>query len=563
MRLPGRTERRVALIFVLMAALPLVIAVFVTRAINNRAIALFYNPEIIAEVERSLGVYTELAQAMKSGLRAKADAIAAQEPLRAAAILRDGPSIDQELRNAFQLYPDLVSITLLAPTADDPDAPDDPDAVKAPEGKVPDEPLPDARKPPVLGHRDRGFPVDKATERELSVVRPLDKREGGPSLKVVFAADRKTLDHITEASEFLATYRLLNREKKAIDQAFFEAYLAAGFCVSLFAALIGRVLARYVTRRIEALAAATQAVGAGDLTVRVPVEGQDELTDLARAFNRMLGELTESRARIEFLGKMGTWQEMARRLAHEIKNPLTPIQLAVQECHLRYDGSNRSFRKLLDTTREIVEEEVGTLRRLVTEFSNFARLPRASLEEGDLAAYLREQRDKLAVTEGDGEDEAGLLQGVVPRWSLPSRPLMVAFDPFLLHRVLVNLTANAAQAIRGVGAAEGQVQITVRDDGEPGVATLDVDDSGPGIDEGLRERIFDPYFTTKSDGNGLGLAIVKKIIVEHGGTIEAAASPQGGARLRIRLPLLGTPASQVALAHSGGQSLPPASPHAP
>ncbi len=324
--------------------------------------------------------------------------------------------------SVFQLYPDLVSITLLAPT-DDPATPDDPDAARAPEAKVPDEPLPDARKPPVLGHRDRGFPVDKATERELSVVRPLDKREGGPSLKVVFAADRKTLDHITEASEFLATYRLLNREKKAIDQAFFKAYLAAGFGVSLFAALIGRVLARYVTRRIEALAAATQAVGAGDLTVRVPVEGQDELTDLARAFNRMLGELTESRARIEFLGKMGTWQEMARRLAHEIKNPLTPIQLAVQECHLRYDGSNRSFRKLLDTTREIVEEEVGTLRRLVTEFSNFARLPRASLEEGDLTAYLREQREKLAVTEGDGEDEAGLLQGVVPRWSLPARPI--------------------------------------------------------------------------------------------------------------------------------------------
>ena len=109
----------------------------------------------------------------------------------------------------------------------------------------------------------------------------------------------------------------------------------------------------------------------------------------------MLGEMEDSRARIEFLQRIGAWQEMAQRLAHEIKNPLTPIQLAVQECHRKYKGDDPRFRTLLDTTLEIVEEEVGTLRRLVGDFSNFARLPHAELLHADLREFLRECSEQL------------------------------------------------------------------------------------------------------------------------------------------------------------------------
>ena len=548
MRLPRRTERRLALIFVMVATLPLVTSIVVARYLTNATLFLFYNPEVVGELERSLAVYSELAQSMKVGLRAKADAIAAQEPLRAAAILRDGPSIDQELTQVFKMYPDVVSVTILAPPKEEP-------GQDGEDREVPDTGQEGALV--TLGHRDRGWPIDEGSERKLEVVRPLDRREGGPSMRVIFAAPRTTLDNIAKASDFLGEYRLLGREQRVVERWYLNAYaVLVGVTIPL-AVVLGVLLARQVTRRIEALARATQDVGTGDLSVRVPVEGEDELTHLAVAFNRMLGELNDSRARLEFLGRMGTWQEMARRLAHEIKNPLTPIQLAVQECHRRYDGSDRRFQKLLDTTLEIVEEEVGTLRRLVTEFSNFARLPRAELTEGDMEQFLREQQEKLALTEGD-EEVSNQLRGVALEWRLPERPVLVAFDPILLHRVLVNLTANAAQAIRGVGGAEGK--IVVEAGLEPGQLCLDVDDSGPGIPVELRGRIFDPYFTTKSDGNGLGLAIVKKIIVEHGGTIEALESPLGGARLRIRLPLAGTPASQVALSHSGSQSPPSSSP---
>ncbi|MCU0656011.1 MAG: ATP-binding protein [Polyangiaceae bacterium] len=557
MRLPRRTERRLALIFVMVATLPLVTSIVVARYLTNATLFLFYNPEVVGELERSLAVYSELAQTMKAGLRAKADAIAAQEPLRAAAILRDGPSIQQELDTVFKLYPDVVSVTILAPPRPDPPAPGEDEAP----GEAPAEAPPGEQGEPgevlqVLGHRDRGWPVDERSERRLEVLRPLDRREGAPSLKVIFAAPRSTLDNITKASDFLGEYRLLGREQRSVERWYLNAYaILVGVTIPL-AVLLGVLLARQVTRRIEALARATQDVGTGDLTVRVPVEGEDELTHLAVAFNRMLGELDESRARVEFLGRMGTWQEMARRLAHEIKNPLTPIQLAVQECHRRYDGGDRRFQKLLDTTLEIVEEEVGTLRRLVTEFSNFARLPRAELTEADFLQFLEEQREKIALTEAE-EELSNQLRGVTLRWNLPTGSTPVAFDALLLHRVLVNLTTNAAQAIRQ-RTDEGVIQIELTREAQQ--LCLDVEDSGPGIAPELRERIFDPYFTTKSDGNGLGLAIVKKIIVEHGGTIEAGASALGGARLRIRLPLAGTPASQVALLHSGSQSAPPSTP---
>src|SRR6185369_10123519 len=152
--------------------------------------------------------------------------------------------------------------------------------------------------------------------------------------------------------------------------------------------------------------AATRPVAEGDLSVRVGLEGDDEVADLGRSFDRMLEELSQSRARVEFLRRMGEWQQVARRLAHEIKNPLTPIQLAVEECHRRYRGDDAEYKRLVETTLEVVAEEVGTLRRLVSEFSSFARLPTADLAPADLGAFLREQGAHF--TAGDGGDRASL-----------------------------------------------------------------------------------------------------------------------------------------------------------
>jgi nitrogen fixation/metabolism regulation signal transduction histidine kinase len=252
----------------------------------------------------------------------------------------------------------------------------------------------------------------------------------------------------------------------------------------------------------------------------------------------MLGEMQQSRARIEYLQRIGAWQEMAQRLAHEIKNPLTPIQLAVQECHKKYGGEDPRYRALLDTTLEIVEEEVGTLRRLVGNFSSFARLPQAELKEADLRDFVRECKDQLAHLEDEALAEGGeplTAQDIEVRWETPDASLPAAIDRQMLRRVVVNLVRNAVQAIRDARSGGGRVVVSAARE-EDGSAIV-VEDDGPGVPEDARERVFDPYFTTKADGTGLGLAIVKKIVVEHGGSIDAGESKSlGGARFTVHLP---------------------------
>jgi nitrogen fixation/metabolism regulation signal transduction histidine kinase len=281
---------------------------------------------------------------------------------------------------------------------------------------------------------------------------------------------------------------------------------------------IAIIFARRTTRRIDRLVEATRRVAEGDLSTRVAETGRDELADLAHAFDAMVVELARSRAQIDYLQKIGAWQEVARRLAHEIKNPLTPIQLSVQELHKQYRGDDPRWRKLLDETREIVSEEIAGLRRLVDAFSAFAKLPRVEPRPVDLAAVV----DDVARE----ERSAGKLE-LAP----PAAPVTVSGDRLLLRRALVNLVENAFEAgARTVRIAWGRAA---------GQAELLVEDDGPGVAPELAARIFDPYVTGKPHGTGLGLAIAKKTILEHGGQIELRRSTLGGAAFAIHIPAPG------------------------
>ncbi len=512
MRLPGKTERRVATAILLTAVVPLVVAILLANALFKQASAIWFDPEVGRQLDRGVDVYKDYVRAIKDDMRHQTDAIAADEVLREAARTHNSELVEAQLVALFPRFPELVALS-----------------VEGGGGEI-------------LARRDRGRPVDESKERSRDVHVPLTDDPEGPRVTATFAIDRTRLDELeTTTGNVVTKYHALEKSRGELYRGYVYSFGALLFGTMLVTLFLGRLLAQGVTTRINILASAINVVATGDMSARVPVTGNDELSDLARAFNAMISEMAESRARIEFLQRIGAWQEMAQRLAHEIKNPLTPIQLAVQECHRKYGGDDPRFRALLDTTLEIVQEEVGTLRRLVGDFSNFARLPQPELEEATLREFLRDCSEQLAhLEDAPGDDRAGF-QNVAVRLEVPSDDLPAAIDRQMLRRVLINLIRNAVQAIRDARSGRapeevlGHVIVSARREGE-GSAIL-VDDDGPGIPVERRSRIFDPYFTTKQDGTGLGLAIVKKIVVEHGGRLEMERSETlGGARFIVHLP---------------------------
>ncbi len=582
MPLLGQIRRRLTLAIVLTALIPVLVAIGLVESTVRQTSSRFFVPEIGERLDESLGLYQELARAIKARMRSEASAIAAQAELRNAVRARDAARVADLLESALDSHPSLVSLEVVEESgrilaAKDRGHPVDPKTekqltVRRPLAgpSVPEPPLLDATSEtdsPSPSRSKRSTPAGgtEAAESELEALEGL-LEEGDPegseqlastvTLVAVFATDRARFDQLAEMGQFVNTYRKIEQRRESDEQSYVFAFATLlGFTI-LAAVGVGVLLARGVSRRIAELARATNRVGAGDLSVRVSEEGSDEIADFSRAFNRMLAEVESSRARIEYLQRIGAWQEMARRLAHEIKNPLTPIQLAAQEIERRYSGDNPEFSRLLSDTREIVEDEVATLRRLVSEFSGFARMPRAELARGDLSELLRRRGNRIRLGTDDpeaspGESLTSLGSEVNFELDVPQGEALAQVDPQLLGRVLTNLIRNASQALAGdpiegsPGVPRGRIALRLHRDGDYWV--VDVDDDGPGIEPAMRQTAFDPYVTSKSEGTGLGLAIVKKIIVEHGGSIEALESPWGGARIRIRLPVLGTPASEAAL----------------
>ena len=361
----------------------------------------------------------------------------------------------------------------------------------------------------------------------------------GPStmrIAVVVAVPEIYFERLQQAGEVADVYSRLQRQSASVSDVYVWVFGIMAFLVIVVAFLLGAIITRRVTRRVAALAAASRKVGAGDLTVSLPTSATDEVTELTQAFNDMVRDLRDSRTRIEYLQRISAWQDFARRLAHEIKNPLTPIQLAAQEMDETYDGDDEAYRTKLDHARAIIEEEVATLRRLVGEFSAFAKLPRADLSPSNLCELMQGLEDSLpAILEDLGR---GTPAPVEVRISCATDPIRVRIDPMMLKRGVDNILRNAiAAAYEARPSGGGRVLARAYSLGKS--AYIEVRDNGPGIAKEDWDRVFDPYYTTKPEGTGLGLAIVKKVVFEHGGEVRLDRAPEGGARFTIELPLMG------------------------
>jgi two-component system, NtrC family, nitrogen regulation sensor histidine kinase NtrY len=492
----SRFELKIALALALAAAVPLLAALWLASRLAEENLAFGLNPRLIASLEATPGLYRDLFHARKELYAEQARAIARALPA-------DPAQAQRHLAAALRRNPRLRRITWLGADGS------------------------------ALAEVEATDPNPEGEWREAPARVALGS---GEVLECTFAIEARYFADLDEVRELAETYQSAGLLRADIQRSYVGAFATVLAAFALLAAGAGILLARRTTRRLSDLVGAVRQLAQGNLLVQVdPGSARDEVAGLARAFNTMVREVREGRDRIVYLEKISGWQEVARRLAHEIKNPLTPIQLAFQQLEARWRerggaDADPELDRLLAETGQIVREEIGTLQRLVEEFSGFAKLPDVRPEPAELGAFVAEfLQTSPQLTEGA---EVRLTQG--------AGDCPVALDRALMRRVLANLLRNATEAAEG---EHPRIHLGVAR--EAGRAILTVADEGPGIPAGLRARIFDPYFTTRRDGTGLGLAIVKKIVLQHGGEIEAGERPGGGALFTVSLPVVPPPARAV------------------
>lgn len=288
--------------------------------------------------------------------------------------------------------------------------------------------------------------------------------------------------------------------------------------LALLALVLAHLLARPIARPLAELAGALDRVAAGDLSVRVVPRGARELRDIGRAFNAMTARLEEARDAMAEAEREAAWRGASRKLAHEFKNILTPLQLSLQMLERAAEAVPGEQRARARENLAAALGEVDQLARLADQFSQYARLPEPHLERLDLAAVARSAAAR-PMCEGVGVICA------------TGEAVPVLGDAVLLARAAHNLVLNACEA----SPAGATVEVAARR--EEGRAVLEVLDRGGGVPAAIAGRAFEPYVSTKRRGSGLGLSLVRDIARQHGGSVALEDRPGGGTRARLALPL--------------------------
>jgi len=289
----------------------------------------------------------------------------------------------------------------------------------------------------------------------------------------------------------------------------------------LLAVLVSLWTTARITRPVEALATGARAVAAGDWNAQVDVRSDDEIGVLAATFNHMTRQLLEQRDRLVQAERVAAWRELARRLAHELKNPLFPLQITVENLQRARASHPEQFDEVFRESTATLLAELGNLRGIIGRFSDFAKMPRPQLEIVDLNELVRES---LKLFEAQMQ-----AAGVTLRLELAADVRAIQADPSQLGSALQNLALNAIDAMPSGGT------LTVRTVSEDGGVRLEIADTGQGLTQEECDRLFTPYYTTKTHGTGLGLAIVQSVVSDHGGRIAVRGEPGRGTTFLIDL----------------------------
>jgi two-component system nitrogen regulation sensor histidine kinase NtrY len=293
----------------------------------------------------------------------------------------------------------------------------------------------------------------------------------------------------------------------------------------ILAILLSSWAAARITRPIVQLARAAQDVAAGHWDTRVEIRGGDEVAQLAGSFNRMTAELLAQKERLLQTERVAAWRELARRLAHELKNPLFPLQLTVENLVRARTQSPEQFDEVFRESSSTLLAEISNLKTIIGRFSEFSRMPHPQLQAVQVNEILR-----------------GVVKLYQAQLQAPGRAVIdckleldeslgtIAADPDLLHRAISNLVLNAMDAMPNGGTLRLRSR---RDDGK---TIIEIADTGSGLTREECERIFTPYYTSKQHGTGLGLAIVQSVVSDHGGRISVQSEPGRGTTFVIEMP---------------------------
>jgi two-component system nitrogen regulation sensor histidine kinase NtrY len=294
----------------------------------------------------------------------------------------------------------------------------------------------------------------------------------------------------------------------------------AGILVAVLASLW---FAARITRPVVSLADAARRVAAGDLYAKVDVESSDELGELATAFNRMTEDLLQQKERTLQAERVAAWRELARRLAHELKNPLFPLQVTVENLIRAKEKAPEMFEEVFREGTSTLLAEVNNLKAIIGRFSEFARMPQPQRKPTQINEVVR---SVLRVFQAQLREKSQ----VNVRTELESELPEISADPELLHRALSNLITNALDAL----PQGGEIIVQTKSFGNR--IELSVSDTGSGLTQEECGRLFTPYYTTKQHGTGLGLAIVQSVVSDHGGKISVESTKEKGTTFRIELP---------------------------
>jgi signal transduction histidine kinase len=305
--------------------------------------------------------------------------------------------------------------------------------------------------------------------------------------------------------------------------------LLAALLFIMLGAGIGYSMAERIADPVNRLMRATRRIAQGDLDARVVASTSDELRRLVEAFNRMAEDLRRQRAELERTNRLAAWADMARQVAHDIKNPLTPIQLNAEHLQRVHADRGRPLGALVDDCVTNILGQVRLLRQISSEFSSFASTPEANPVPTDLGRLLEQILAPY---------RAGLAGRVVFEVDVPTDTPQAFVDPLLISRALTNVIENALHAMPGGGRLRFSIGTETA-----GMLGLRVQDTGVGMDAAALGRIFEPYFSTKTTGTGLGLTIAKRNVEANGGRIAVASERGAGATVTLSMPMAGAQSS--------------------